>query len=149
MLLSNHTNMTTNTSLFNDNELSQSNIESQLARLKKEEKYLQTILEIKIRKELMTHLERDQEVEFIKNTSAMNNSLNSQEIDDRNMTTTHLLFHKITNECPICDKNTINGLILSSGNERTLNKSFTSSSIPKFQNKEEIKTKPNVVITNI
>jgi Leucine-rich repeat (LRR) protein len=60
------------------------------------------------------------------------------------MTTTHSLMHRIAHDCPICEKNNISSLIISSGNERTLQK---SNSTLKFQNKPEpIKTNPNVVI---
>ena len=127
-----------------------SNIEAELAKLKEEEKLLQTVLEIKIRSELINHLERDKEVESIKNTSILNNSLHSNQDPDlevKNMTTTHNLLHRITNECPICEKNSVNSLIISSSNERNLNKSNSgTNAMLKFQNKPEPeKPKPNVV----
>ncbi len=139
------------TQSYNDYE---SNIEAELAKLKEEEKLLQTVLEIKIRGELINHLERDKEVESIKNNSVLNNSMHlthtnqDPDLEVKNMTTTHSLLHRITNECPICEKNSINSLIISSGNERNLNKTNSGVNImPKFQNKPEPeKPKPNVVL---
>lgn len=137
----------------NNLDLTQSNIEAEMVRLKEEEKLLLTVLEIKIRNELINHLERDNEIENLKNTSINLNSSYSQieidanstdELNERNMTTTHSLMHRIAHDCPICEKNNISSLIISSGNERTLQK---SNSTLKFQNKPEpIKTNPNVVI---
>ena len=133
--------------LSNNTENLETNINGELQRLKEEEKYLQAILELKLRKELINHLERDKELEVIKSTSNFNNSLTSRELDDQNMTTTHLLFHKITNECPMCEKNTFSSLVLSSSNERNSTKLNGNETANNQINKEIKKTKPNVVFS--